>query len=585
MTEPNSPQASSSRGWWRTWKWAVYTWMCYAFHVILIIIHVVLLALHKFRREQNVVVPSNISNNVASVGVTTILQVFGTGYGILLVWLTQRLALRRDLLQRQTLTATHDKTGAWSGLGAALSTLLDQFKLKAATCGVLLVMLYLGGIAVLHVTSCSLMSLVPFDNTHVANAPTQYGMLNLADLPLDTYWNTATALIRSISGYPGLLNTTGLRGATLYETLPARSGYGNATVAAVTFGAQCYSLTNVSATLNSGLNGSYTVSAADGDQPPVTYSPIYSLYENVTYEVYANGRAVTILATPPILDANNNAGSTFNITQTRPTAGGVNETETTTIQIMTCVLSLTHQSAIINASTNDLLSIDPVSPLNSTWTPWQLNSTENPDPELDWFGDAWSSSAISTDFYGPTHCGEQGCLLSFLDEYLMALLGWQYNVTALNQSSVLSSSNNTLSYFESSMAQVASAAAWAVLTTSGYYTNSTGDTSVVQSEFKLRLNINLTPVSIGLFTSIALLALSLFLIHSPRVGKEHDVDSCGILQVIWLSGHHDAIQKEVTKANSSSAELRRAGLGCTTAFGAEDEVRPAESSNTPEGKC
>lgn len=159
--------------------------------------------------------------------------------------------------------------------------------------------------------------------------------------------------------------------------------------------------------------------------------------------------------------------------------------------------------------------------------------------------------------------------------YLMALLGWQYNATALNPAPG-STSSSTLSDLETAVGNVASAAAWAVLTTSGYYTESIGNSSVVQSAFKLRLNINLTQVSIGLFTSVALLALSSFLIHSPRVNNEHDVDSCGILQVMWLSSRHDAIRNEVAAAKSSSVDLRQAGFRCTTAFGAEgaeDEVR------------
>ncbi|KIO06617.1 hypothetical protein M404DRAFT_437062 [Pisolithus tinctorius Marx 270] len=184
----------------------------------------------------------------------------------------------------------------------------------------------------------------------------------------------------------------------------------------------------------------------------------------------------------------------------------------------------------------------------------------------------------------------------------MALLGWQYNATALNPAPG-STSSSTLSDLETAVGNVASAAAWAgesiidaprlfsrrldfhckVLTTSGYYTESIGNSSVVQSAFKLRLNINLTQVSIGLFTSVALLALSSFLIHSPRVNNEHDVDSCGILQVMWLSSRHDAIRNEVAAAKSSSVDLRQAGFRCTTAFGAEgaeDEVRPAKGSNT-----
>lgn len=416
------------------------------------------------------------------------------------------------------------------------------------------------------------MSLLPFDNLQLANITTQYEMLNLTDLPIDSDWATATALIRSIAGYPEL-QTTGLIGATLYETVPARQDYGSATVNAVTFDAQCYSLSNVSAALNPTQNGSYTVSATDGNQSPVTYSPIYGFYENVTYAAYAYGKAVTILTAPPILDANLGSGSTFNITQNLPATGGSNVTETMTIQIMTCVLSLTDQGALISASTNELLSLTGPSPPfpSSTWTSWQVNSTGNPDPRLDWFADTWNLAARTTDFYGPTRCGEQECLLSLVDEYMMALLGWQYNGTALNRSTI-SVFPNTLSGLESSVARVASGAAWAVLTTSGYYNDSTSETTVTQAEIKLRLFINVIPVSFGLFFSILLLALTPFLIRSPEGAEQHVVDSFGVLQVIWFAGRLGEIQKiqnKVAQAEPSSVELREAGLACNTSFGAE----------------
>lgn len=148
-------------------------------------------------------------------------------------------------------------------------------------------------------------------------------------------------------------------------------------------------LSNISATMNPEQNGSYTISMTDGNQLPVSYSPVYGLYENVTNVLYAYGKAITILATPPILDANLDSGSTFNMTETRHSSNGLNDTEIVIIQAMTCVLSLTSQQATISASTSALLSVNPVSPPpNSTWLPWQINSTGNPDPQLDWFGSA-----------------------------------------------------------------------------------------------------------------------------------------------------------------------------------------------------
>lgn len=72
-------------------------------------------------------------------------------YLALLVLVTQRLALVRDLRTQQTLTAIHDKTSAWLGLGSSLATLVDQVKVPATVSGVLFIVLYLAGIAVLHV--------------------------------------------------------------------------------------------------------------------------------------------------------------------------------------------------------------------------------------------------------------------------------------------------------------------------------------------------------------------------------------------------------------------------------------------------
>ena len=78
-----------------------------------------------------------------------------------MVLLAQNLALRRDLNARQTLTAIHDKSRAWLGLGSSLASLYQQTKLRAAAWGVLAVTAYLTGISVLHITISSLLDVVP----------------------------------------------------------------------------------------------------------------------------------------------------------------------------------------------------------------------------------------------------------------------------------------------------------------------------------------------------------------------------------------------------------------------------------------
>ena len=85
---------------------------------------------------------------------------------------TQRLALRRDLNTRQTLTAVHDKTAAWLGLGSALSSLHAQARLPAAVGGVFCITTYLSCIFALHISIPGLFHVVPYNETIQTVQPT-----------------------------------------------------------------------------------------------------------------------------------------------------------------------------------------------------------------------------------------------------------------------------------------------------------------------------------------------------------------------------------------------------------------------------
>ena len=79
-------------------------------------------------------------------------------YGALLIWITQKLALRRLLTSRQTLTAMHDEYNSWIGIGSALSTLYGQCRIRSALPWVLCVTVYLINITVLHIVTPSMLS-------------------------------------------------------------------------------------------------------------------------------------------------------------------------------------------------------------------------------------------------------------------------------------------------------------------------------------------------------------------------------------------------------------------------------------------
>ncbi|KAI6040156.1 hypothetical protein EDC04DRAFT_1550562 [Pisolithus marmoratus] len=541
--------------------------ICCVLHVSLILIHVVLLVLHTLgldcrivvKPQHYVAIPSinftlPISNTVAANAVTTVVQTVFTLYTTSLVAHTQQLALHRNLLLHQTLTATHDKSAAWNGLGEVLH--IFRRRPRAAIGGVVLVALYLCGIAGIGITSPVLFNLETFLYNRPSNMHTLYRMQNLTDLPLKPYWNTATALVQAVGGFTEM-PTPGLRNATLHETLSGQALW-NATVDAVTFGAQCYSFPNVSAAVANDSSYNITVTCESGEN--ITYPPLYPLYENVTYSIGALGNTVTLLMTPPVLDATGDSGSTFDIPNSFVDSGSM------TIQVTTCVLSMMDQTAVIDARTNALVSINRTSSItDSTWTPLQSNLTGTNDHRLDWFQDAWTRSSLSTDYYTPNQCPE--CFLSFLEQYIMTFLGRSYNATAVNQSAV-PTTPNTLHELETAMAHVASAAAWAVLTTSGYYNKSNGETSVTEADLKSQLKINTTPVAVGIAISTVLLVLSILLTREPPslspdsgVQAANAIRCNGFLEVIWLSSRHSMVQEHVVSVEDPSPEeLRKAGL-------------------------
>lgn len=552
------------------WSVTRHRVLCHALHATLLLIHVVLLVLRMLELDHHFVggldyridIPSppysiSIPNNIVANAITAGIQTFFTLYGMALVAITQQLALRRNLLQYQTLTETHDMTAAWQGLGMAIPVFWKQP--RVAVGGVALIVLYLCGITGVHITSPLILTLETFPCVSQVNKTTVNGMQNLTDFHLRPYWNTATALVRAAVGYSEM-PTIGLHNATLYETLvPDGAAFGNATVNAVTFEAQCHSFPNVSTTVDDVPN-EYNVTVTYESGKCHTFPPFYPLYENVTRVIGAQGKTVTILTTPPVLDANGDAGSTFEI----PSPS--NNSEPMTLQITTCALSLVNRTAVINAQTNALVNINEMSsPANSTWTPLLSNQTMIADHQLNWFAEGWNRSSLTTEYYTPASCSE--CFLSFLDEYIMTFLDRKLNVTAADPTAV-ATTPNTLNELEDAVAHVASAAAWAVLTTSGYCNISSGETSVSVQVTKTRLNINVIPVTIGLTISIILLGISIRLTRDPRglppdcgVQAADTIESTGILEVIWLSSQHSIVQKRIASVQSPSLpELRKAGL-------------------------
>jgi len=86
-------------------------------------------------------------------------------YSAVLLFLVQSVSIRRSILRRQSLTATHDITAAWSGLGSAISSLYNQISVTVSAWGVSAVVAYLTCLSILHITTPTLVVPQLFNST------------------------------------------------------------------------------------------------------------------------------------------------------------------------------------------------------------------------------------------------------------------------------------------------------------------------------------------------------------------------------------------------------------------------------------
>ncbi|GJE92163.1 hypothetical protein PsYK624_083160 [Phanerochaete sordida] len=122
------------------WAGTLLFCLCILLHVILVAFHAVLVGLRHRRKGAAFVVDKFVPGGLSfedpklfgklSLVPNAIIKI----YLVPLLYLTQLLALRRDLHLKQTLTAMHDKSEAWLSLGATGVTLfryMDLFKRNA----------------------------------------------------------------------------------------------------------------------------------------------------------------------------------------------------------------------------------------------------------------------------------------------------------------------------------------------------------------------------------------------------------------------------------------------------------------------
>ncbi|KAF8180983.1 hypothetical protein K438DRAFT_1768163 [Mycena galopus ATCC 62051] len=517
-------------------------------HSALVAIHVALLVVWS-RGLENLVVFAVGNEPFVSRGIKVVSTTFGTIYSALLVFVTQKLVLRRNFCRSQTLTATHDSVRAWTGLGSALVCVWQQKAITASISGVLSAFVYLANILVLHVTFPGLLAVDSvFLNSSVSVTTQGLPVLNLSGYDLSNQsdrlnlLNTAQQYGQSSLGsfpFLSMEDTEGLYGGTLYDAWSNNTAaIGLASVNATGFNVSCGYL-------------SITPVASGSDCPCVYLGGIkYSLAATtpnviaplLQFPDFEFGVAPRIFySSIPILDSNNQTGPWVN-----PFSGGFDDFFNTSF-----------------ANPQGLFNI---------WETWySAMPLAVPPPEL--------SEVTNTPIYVVDLALLQGLNLFPFNTSLKSTI--------------------YLHELENELANIVASIFWTLghvppspgydpsnLTTTSPALNVSllaGNAMVEETILQGRLNI-----IGGLLASIVLMSLSLHFVSFPKAtSSDVQPEGANMLHSIWLYRNHHELRARLTHVMyPTDFNLREAGMLCTRliassvdAIGSDDfDMRPAISS-------
>ena len=157
--------------------------------------------------------------------------------------MTQRLAVSRAMVRKQSLTRVHDVSQAWTSVGSALFGLWQQVKGATSLRMTIAITTYYLCISVLHITSTTVMQFEVFSSSKNNTMQSTLAWPASSSLGNTTYeWTTLSAIVPldQLSS----LSTNGLLNSTVYDTPLVDPTSVNATVNATTIHADCGLLSN-----------------------------------------------------------------------------------------------------------------------------------------------------------------------------------------------------------------------------------------------------------------------------------------------------------------------------------------------------
>ncbi|KAF8439689.1 hypothetical protein L210DRAFT_3760707 [Boletus edulis BED1] len=493
-------------------------------------------------------------------------------YTAVLVWMTQRLAITAAMSQPRKLTAIHDISGPWNGIGAGINALWQQTKVMSAPSTIFFTLAYLGAISGLHIVSSSVIQFEAFNNTVAVVVPSTMAWpspsVNLSDLT----WGTIVPLVTL---WPLLPTAKGLSGSTLYDVPSSDFIYTGAFVNATNITAECGLLPNVPGGTWNSSEDTYHVDISGlgkldlGALELTNFVSFFTLgtFLNHTSPNYIGYRVATGIELGNLTD------EVIHVTTTSKTEADILGNLSITTYFVACTLNATStilylpmQNGRTTQNASFLSDSQPAS-----WTVW----SPSPATELTQiFNIAQNGYGSQTVFStGPLFCegveaigGAPECdFTTVAEEYINNLLGipWTYGAVPAVETP---SPSITLGQreMENAVAELGATFMWlagAAGTESGGFQQTQGESMVTNTTLMLRLNVNFVPVVIGLAASLILLAIVVWMGHDFPTTSKASFISSGVLELVWISTHSNILQDLMKAAGSSSSDqLRLRGM-------------------------
>ncbi|KAJ6452069.1 hypothetical protein C8R45DRAFT_1083520 [Mycena sanguinolenta] len=356
-------------------------------HIGLVGVHLAILVIAFERLEHNITFSVGLQTTV-SFWTTAISTTIGTVYCSCLVFLSQKLALQPGT-PSQSLTVVHDNISSWRGFGSALSVLYNQVALPASVLQSLVVVLYLGGISILHITIPATFSVETFNATIFLEVPTVGLPEYNASLNINASYGFTIEFPSQFLPWFGNLQesqTIGLFNGTLYEVLQGSNlGPGIANVSAAGINISCGYAPPEGINVTSRAPFQFTLGEGfmglDEDLGTQTTRAN-------TVQVVPATNSVILWTTIEVQDSSGNTGNPVMVDG----AKDLNNATINQIQLLQCSKSIVAPSAFVDTETTqvDKSSIYPdIYKTESTWESClNLNLTAEDSTLLG--SDAWS---------------------------------------------------------------------------------------------------------------------------------------------------------------------------------------------------